>query len=100
MHQLLKMEYVFLVLQSFHCCFFFFFFFQSATGKVALLIGNLNYLRHPPLMAPTMDVYELAQHLRQLDFRVVSLLDLSKKEINAAIDKFLQLLDKGVYGES
>lgn len=51
-------------------------------------------------MAPTMDVYELAQHLRQLDFKVVSLLDLSKKEISAAIDKFLQLLDKGVYGES
>lgn len=67
---------------------------------MALLIGNLNYLRHPPLMAPTMDVYELAQHLRQLDFRVVSLLDLSKKEMTAAIDKFKQLLDRGVYGES
>ncbi|XP_041966042.1 mucosa-associated lymphoid tissue lymphoma translocation protein 1 isoform X2 [Alosa sapidissima] len=70
----------------------------TATGKVALLIGNLNYSCHPPLMAPTMDVYELAQHLQQLDFRVVSLLDLSKKEMNAAIEKFLQLLDKGVYG--
>ncbi|XP_063053588.1 mucosa-associated lymphoid tissue lymphoma translocation protein 1 isoform X2 [Engraulis encrasicolus] len=70
----------------------------TATDKVALLIGNLNYAHHPPLMAPTMDVYELAQHLRQLGFRVVSLLDLTKDEMNAAIDKFLQLLDRGVYG--
>lgn len=73
---------------------------SSATDKVALLIGNLNYSHHPSLMAPTMDVYELAQHLRQLEFRVVSLLDLSKEEMNAAIEKFLQLLDKGVYGKS
>ncbi len=75
-------------------------FFLLATDKVALLIGNLNYNHHPGLMAPTMDVHELANLLQQLGFRVVSLLDLTLQEMQAAIDKFLQLLDRGVYGES
>ncbi|XP_007235737.2 mucosa-associated lymphoid tissue lymphoma translocation protein 1 isoform X2 [Astyanax mexicanus] len=69
----------------------------TATDKVALLIGNLNYSHHPRLMAPTMDVHELASLLQQLGFRVVSLLDLTLQEMNSAIDSFLQLLDRGVY---
>ncbi|XP_041853254.1 mucosa-associated lymphoid tissue lymphoma translocation protein 1 [Melanotaenia boesemani] len=70
----------------------------TATDKVALLIGNLNYTSHPGLMAPIMDVHELANLLQQLGFRVVSLLDLTREEMLAATDKFIQLLDKGVYG--
>ncbi|XP_026860409.2 mucosa-associated lymphoid tissue lymphoma translocation protein 1 isoform X3 [Electrophorus electricus] len=69
----------------------------TASDKVALLIGNLNYAHHPRLMAPTMDVHELSNLLQQLGFRVVSLLDLTLQEMEAAIDKFLQLLDRGVY---
>lgn len=72
--------------------------FVLASDKVALLIGNLNYSSHPNLMAPLMDVHELANLLQQLNFRVVSLLDLTREEMLAAIDKFIQLLDKGVYG--
>ncbi|XP_027894298.1 mucosa-associated lymphoid tissue lymphoma translocation protein 1 [Xiphophorus couchianus] len=70
----------------------------TATDKVALLIGNLNYSCHPGLMAPVMDVHELGNLLQQLGFRVVSLLDLTRQEMMAAIDKFIQLLDRGVYG--
>ncbi|KAM4553486.1 mucosa-associated lymphoid tissue lymphoma translocation protein 1 [Fundulus diaphanus] len=70
----------------------------TATDKIALLIGNLNYRYHPGLMAPIMDVHELANLLQQLGFRVVSLLDLTREEMMAAIDKFIQLLDRGVYG--
>ncbi|XP_044048022.1 mucosa-associated lymphoid tissue lymphoma translocation protein 1 isoform X3 [Siniperca chuatsi] len=70
----------------------------TATDKVALLIGNLNYSNHPGLMAPIMDVHELANLLQQLGFRVVSLLDLTRGEMLAAIDKFIQLLNRGVYG--
>ncbi|XP_061630296.1 mucosa-associated lymphoid tissue lymphoma translocation protein 1 [Phyllopteryx taeniolatus] len=70
----------------------------KAVDKVALLIGNLNYSYHPALMAPMMDVHELANLLQQLEFRVVSLLDLTKVEMLAAVDKFFHLLDKGVYG--
>ncbi|XP_063651833.1 mucosa-associated lymphoid tissue lymphoma translocation protein 1 isoform X6 [Pan troglodytes] len=69
-----------------------------AKDKVALLIGNMNYREHPKLKAPLVDVYELTNLLRQLDFKVVSLLDLTEYEMRNAVDEFLLLLDKGVYG--
>ncbi|XP_028307044.1 mucosa-associated lymphoid tissue lymphoma translocation protein 1 [Gouania willdenowi] len=70
----------------------------TASDKVALLLGNLNYSSHPPLKAPLMDVYKLGTLLQQLGFRVVSLLDLTRAEMQAAINEFIQLLDRGVYG--
>ncbi|XP_006891809.1 PREDICTED: mucosa-associated lymphoid tissue lymphoma translocation protein 1 [Elephantulus edwardii] len=69
-----------------------------AKDKVALLIGNMNYWGHPKLKAPLVDVYELTNLLRQLDFKVVSLLDLTESEMRNAVDEFLLLLDRGVYG--
>ncbi|XP_025898314.1 mucosa-associated lymphoid tissue lymphoma translocation protein 1, partial [Nothoprocta perdicaria] len=69
-----------------------------ATDKVALLIGNMSYWNHPKLKAPMVDVYELTNLLRQLDFKVVSLLDLTESEMRNAVNEFLLLLDKGVYG--
>ncbi|XP_029003513.1 MALT paracaspase 2 [Betta splendens] len=69
-----------------------------ATDKVALLIGNMNYLYHTQLCAPIADVYELTNLLRQMDFKVVSLLDLNWQEMHSAVTEFLLLLDKGVYG--
>uniref|UniRef100_A0A8C6YUZ5 MALT1 paracaspase n=1 Tax=Nothoprocta perdicaria TaxID=30464 RepID=A0A8C6YUZ5_NOTPE len=70
----------------------------AATDKVALLIGNMSYWNHPKLKAPMVDVYELTNLLRQLDFKVVSLLDLTESEMRNAVNEFLLLLDKGVYG--
>ncbi|CAL1593732.1 unnamed protein product [Knipowitschia caucasica] len=69
-----------------------------ATDKVALLIGNMNYAHHRQLCAPIADVHELANLLRQMDFKVVSLLDLNWHEMHSAVTGFLLLLDKGVYG--
>ncbi|XP_029999297.1 mucosa-associated lymphoid tissue lymphoma translocation protein 1 isoform X2 [Sphaeramia orbicularis] len=69
-----------------------------ATDKVALLIGNLSYQNHPKLKAPMVDVYDLTNLLRQLNFKVVSLLDLTESEMRNAVDEFLSLLHKGVYG--
>ncbi|XP_066458643.1 mucosa-associated lymphoid tissue lymphoma translocation protein 1 isoform X2 [Eleutherodactylus coqui] len=69
-----------------------------ATDKVALLIGNMSYKNHSQLKAPMVDVYELTNLLRQLDFKVVSLLDLTEVEMKNAVHEFLLLLDKGVYG--
>ncbi|XP_041861751.1 MALT paracaspase 2 [Melanotaenia boesemani] len=69
-----------------------------ATDKVALLIGNMNYLYHTQLSAPISDVHELTNLLRQMDFKVVSLLDLNWQEMHSAVTEFLLLLDKGVYG--
>lgn len=70
-----------------------------ATDKVALLIGNLSYRNHPQLKAPMVDVYDLTNLLRQLNFKVVSLLDLTESEMRNAVDEFLLLLHKGVYGK-
>ncbi|KTG02286.1 hypothetical protein cypCar_00026545 [Cyprinus carpio] len=69
-----------------------------ATDKVALLIGNLTYRNHPQLKAPMVDVYDLTNLLRQLNFKVVSLLDLTESEMRNAVEEFLSLLHKGVYG--
>ncbi|KAM3875643.1 MALT paracaspase 2 [Diretmus argenteus] len=70
----------------------------TATDKVALLIGNMNYRYHTQLRAPMADVHQLTNLLRQLDFKVVSLLDLNWQEMHSAVTEFLLLLDKGVYG--
>lgn len=75
-------------------------FLSTATDKVALLIGNMNYIYHTQLCAPISDVHELTNLLRQLDFKVVSLLDLNWQEMHSAVTEFLLLLDKGVYGTS
>lgn len=72
----------------------------AATDKVALLIGNMNYRHHTQLCAPIADVHELTNLLRQMDFKVVSLLDLNWQEMHSAVTEFLLLLDKGVYGMS
>ncbi|KAM9331020.1 mucosa-associated lymphoid tissue lymphoma translocation protein 1 [Gastrophryne carolinensis] len=72
-------------------------FMLAATDKVALLIGNMSYKNHLQLKAPMVDVYELTNLLRQLDFKVVSLLDLTEVEMKNAVNEFMLLLDKGVY---
>lgn len=73
---------------------------HTATDKVALLIGNMNYQHHTLLSAPIADVHKLTNLLRQMDFKVVSLLDLNWQEMHSAVTEFLLLLDKGVYGWS
>ncbi|XP_067872585.1 MALT paracaspase 2 isoform X2 [Heterodontus francisci] len=80
-------------LKAIHCSTDFY-----ATDKVALLMGNMNYLHHKQLKAPMVDVHELTNLLRQLNFKVVSLLDLTRLEMHRAVNEFLLLLDKGVYG--
>lgn len=62
-------------------------------------MGNMNYKFHRQLRAPMADVHELANLLRQLHFKVVSLLDLDRQEMHSAVREFLLLLDRGVYGE-
>lgn len=61
-------------------------------------MGNMHYQHHKQLKAPMVDVHTLSTLLRQLDFKVVSLLDLCKTEMQMAVNEFLLLLDKGVYG--
>uniref|UniRef100_A0A8C4NAT1 MALT paracaspase 2 n=1 Tax=Eptatretus burgeri TaxID=7764 RepID=A0A8C4NAT1_EPTBU len=61
-----------------------------ATEKVALLIGNQNYMHHRRLRAPAVDVCDLTAILRQLNFRVMSLLDLRLRDMQTMMRLFLQ----------
>ncbi|GFS15436.1 mucosa-associated lymphoid tissue lymphoma translocation protein 1 [Elysia marginata] len=69
----------------------------TATDKVALLIGCADYRGDSMLKAPNNDVHTLANIFRSLNFKVVSLLDLTRKEIIAAVIEFSKLVGQGVY---
>lgn len=69
----------------------------SASDKVALLIGNADYKSENTLKAPSQDVQVLTESLVALDFKVVSLLNLTKPEIENAVLEFCHLVDRNVY---
>ncbi|KAH9508586.1 hypothetical protein Btru_052097 [Bulinus truncatus] len=69
----------------------------TATEKVALLIGCYDYRSDRLLSAPRNDVQTLSTIFQSLNFKVVSLLNLTKAEMIAAVDEFSQLVWKGVY---
>ncbi|XP_041364513.1 mucosa-associated lymphoid tissue lymphoma translocation protein 1 homolog [Gigantopelta aegis] len=68
-----------------------------AKDKFALLIGNYSYKAENSLNAPKEDIKTLAEIFRNLQFKVVSLLNLTKNEMVAAVEEFCRLLDDGVY---
>lgn len=69
----------------------------NPSDKVALLIGNSDYKSETPLTASTLDVQVLSESFRALDFRVLSLLNLTKPEIENAVLHFCELVDENVY---
>ncbi|KAK3766097.1 hypothetical protein RRG08_002329 [Elysia crispata] len=69
----------------------------KATDKVVLLIGCADYRGDSMLKAPNNDVHTLANIFKSLNFKVVSLLDLTRKEIIAAVYEFRKLIGQGVY---
>ena len=76
----------------------FIFFYFLATDKVALLIGNEDYRSEKKLTAPQNDVKILSEIFMNLNFKVVSLVNLTLNEMESAIMKFVEMLDEGVYG--
>nr|XP_054755642.1 mucosa-associated lymphoid tissue lymphoma translocation protein 1-like [Lytechinus pictus] len=70
----------------------------TATDKVALLIGNEAYRSGDLLSAPGNDMEKLARNLYEMQFKVVSLLNLTVAEMKKALKIFCSLLDDGVYG--
>ncbi|KAK3099026.1 hypothetical protein FSP39_025389 [Pinctada imbricata] len=70
----------------------------NPTDKVALLIGNYDYIHESKLKAPKADVLTMSEIFRSLDFKVVSLLNLTKTEMLSAVDEFSELLGREVYG--
>lgn len=69
----------------------------NPSDKVALLIGNFDYRCESPLSAPKSDVYTMAEIFRSLDFKVVSLLNLTKIEMLSAVEEFVKLIGSEVY---
>ncbi|KAK0070362.1 mucosa-associated lymphoid tissue lymphoma translocation protein 1 [Biomphalaria pfeifferi] len=72
-------------------------FTYNATDKVALLIGCYDYRSDRLLSAPGYDVQTLSSIFQSMNFKVVSLLNLTKSELLAAVDEFSKLVWKGVY---
>ena len=69
----------------------------TAVDKVALLIGCGDYRGNSLLQAPRNDVKTLSMIFQGLGFKVVSLINLTKAEINSAVDVFKNLVSEGVY---
>lgn len=77
---------------------------QKATDKVALVIGNRDYVSLPvdesPLVHTCSDAKMIASILRkpEMGFKVISLMNLTRNEMYQALDIFYKLLGEGVYG--
>ena len=71
----------------------------EARMKVALLIGNQCYRNMNPLISPENDIRELRTMLENdLDFKVISLVNLTHTEMMQALEKFYELLSvAGIY---
>ena len=70
----------------------------KAADKLALLIGVSTYQRHGiPLPAVKNDIQETARVLKEMQFKVVSLLDLTLEEMHDAVGMFYELLSEDVY---
>ncbi|CAH3028984.1 unnamed protein product [Porites evermanni] len=70
------------------------------SDKVALVIGNQNYECQmlQGLAYPEKDAYDVAFALQRLEFKVVSLVNLSLSEMRIAVLSFTRMLGRGVYG--
>ena len=70
----------------------------KAADKLALLIGVSTYKSHGvPLPAVKQDLQETVNVLEEMQFKVVSLLDLTLDEMRDAINMFCGLLSADVY---
>lgn len=71
-----------------------------AADKVALVIGNRDYAHEKlrGLLYPEKDAADVAQALTNLNFKVISLVNLTLSEMRTAMLAFCCLLGNGVYG--
>ena len=68
----------------------------TVTDKMALLIGNYKY-KGKPLKYSGNDVEAVAGKLRELQFKTISLVDLTLSQMARAVDYFCSLLSWGMY---
>ncbi|XP_063685099.1 uncharacterized protein LOC134819218 [Bolinopsis microptera] len=75
-------------------------FVETATDKVALIIGNQSYTEATfgDIVHAEDDARDISAALKLMNFKVVSLINLTRDEMIAACDNFYKLLSTGVYG--
>ena len=71
----------------------------SAKEKVALLIGNDVYCNLSNLKSPRNDVVTIAQILKEIGFKVITLHNLTLHEMRGALKIFCSLVPEGGYGK-
>ena len=62
--------------------------------RLALVIGNSDYIYVPKLSNPKNDANDIESVLQKLNFDVIKLLDAKLSDIQNAINNFLQRLDE------
>jgi len=60
--------------------------------KMALLIGNSNYIHLQSLSSPSQDIPALAKKLKGMNFKVTALYDLDEKSMKKAVKNFKKRL--------
>jgi uncharacterized caspase-like protein len=65
----------------------------QAERRVALVVGNAQYVQAPTLRNPRNDANDMAETLRRLGFEVVLGLDLDQRGFAQKIDEFARRLD-------
>ncbi|MES0808654.1 caspase family protein [Roseibium sp. SCPC15] len=68
---------------------------DDAGRRIALVIGNQDYQFVEPLENPLNDTEEISRVLREADFEVTIGTNLSKKELEKVVRKFLRELNDG-----
>ena len=63
---------------------------------MALLIGNADY-KNKPLKCSKNDIEAVTRKLRKLNFKTISLVDLTLSQMSKAVNYFCSLLDQGMY---
>lgn len=69
----------------------------NPSDKIALLIGNYDYKNENCLEAPSKDVSCLSKIFHALNFKVISLLNLTKSETENAVLQFCNLVHDEAY---
>ncbi|KAL0134814.1 hypothetical protein PUN28_001528 [Cardiocondyla obscurior] len=71
---------------------------EKAVAKIALIIANDDYDNHACLETPKNDAAKIGNLLKEIDFKVICLANLSLEQMRNAIKIFGEVLTEGVYG--
>lgn len=71
----------------------------KAVAKIALIIANEEYDHHGALLTARNDAAHIANLLREIDFEVICLMNLTITQMKKVIQLFSEALVAGVYGK-